>query len=211
MADPDSGSRVVRPGVLLFCAVVVLAAVVVGGYKLTHQSPAPATAAFVPQATVPVTYAVTTPSIAVTPTTQRASTPDPTSNIVNINRVAMVSGMRIDVVAMECGLTKVGSGYATIAASPGSQYCLVRVNVTNRGSSPNMWSAGGQTAFDERSRSFSSESMALMYVSNSNFSGLNPGMSEPDVIPFELPLGDRLTRNELYAGYTGSPAIVPLT
>jgi hypothetical protein len=116
-------------------------------------------------------------------------------NIRNIDRVVVAGGLRIDVLAMECGLTKVGSGYATLAAGPGSQWCLVRVNIKNLSSSPALWSAGSETAYDAKGRNFSSESEAELYVSNSNLFGvMNPGVSAPDVIPFQLPMSDRLVR-----------------
>ena len=124
----------------------------------------------------------------------------------------MADGLRIDVIEMECGLTKVGSGYATLAAEPGSQWCLVRVNVKNISSSPGLWSAGGETAYDARGNSFSSESEAELYVSNSNLmGGINPGVSAPDVIPFELPMNDRLVRMSFYAGFNEAPVSVALS
>jgi hypothetical protein len=131
---------------------------------------------------------------------------------VNIDRVVVAGGIRIDVLEMECGLTRVGSGYATMAAEPGSQWCLVRVNVKNVGSSLASWSAGGETAYDARGDSFSSESEAELYVSNSNLmSGLNPGVSAPDVIPFELSMTDRLVRIDFPGGFNEASVSVPLT
>lgn len=131
--------------------------------------------------------------------------------IETIDRVVVVGGLRIDVVAMECGLTKVGSGDATLRSNPGSQWCLIRVDVKNVSSAPAFWSAGGETGYDPRGSSFSSESLAELYVSNSNlFGSMNPGVSAPDVIPFELPSNDKLVRVTFPAGFTGDSASISL-
>jgi hypothetical protein len=95
------------------------------------------------------------------------------------------------------------------AAEPGSQWCLVRVNVKNISSTPGLWSAGGETAYDARGNSFSSESEAELYVSNSNLiSPMNPGVSAPDVVPIEPPMSDRLVRISFYAGFNEAPVSV---
>jgi hypothetical protein len=78
---------------------VVVAAVVVGGYKIIYPSRAKALSANsnLPLIMVPVTTA-STPTVA-EPPTQSPNTPDLISNIANLSRIVMVSGMPID--AME--------------------------------------------------------------------------------------------------------------
>lgn len=62
MTDPPVKPKMVRPGLLLVCLVIVLVAVIVGGYKITHPSsdstPTPTYAA--PQTTTPPTATPTT-------------------------------------------------------------------------------------------------------------------------------------------------------
>ena|ERR1039458_9337747 len=196
MTESEGETRIVRPGLVLFCAVGLVAAVIAGGYGITHRSLANSPTSIVAQPpTTNVAVPSTSPTVTAPPVTQAPST------VVSIRRVAVADGLRIDVLEMECGLAKVGSGYATLAAEPGSQWCLVRVYVKNISSSPGMWSAGGETAYDSRGNSFSSESDAELYVSNSNLlSGINPGVSAPDVVPFELPMNDKLVRMSFYGG-----------
>jgi hypothetical protein len=207
-----SEGKVVRPGILLFGAVILLAAVIAGGYGITHRSLAntPTSIVSQPQVTNAV-VPTTTPTVTAPPATQPPVVTQAPSGVVNIRRVVVADGMRIDVLEMECGLTKVGSGYATLAAEPGSQWCLVRVNVKNISSSPGLWSAGGETAYDAQGKSFSSESDAELYVSNSNLmSGINPGVSAPDVVPFELPMNDKLVRMSFFGGFNEAAVSVPL-
>jgi hypothetical protein len=205
----DSETRRVSPGLLLFCALVLLAAVIVGGYRIAHRSPGiggsdtQSAGTYVP---------TTTPTVTTETVTQPTAATQPASNIVNVRRVVVAGGIRIDVLEMECGLTRVGAGYATMAADPGSQWCLVRVNVKNVSSSPASWSAGGETGYDARGNSFSSESEAELYVSNSNLMGeMNPGVSAPDVIPFELPMNDHLVRISFPGGFNEPSASVSVS
>ena len=75
-----------------------------------------------------------------------------------------------------------------------------------------LWSAGGETSYDVRGNSFSSESKAELYVSNSNLmSGMNPGVSAPDLVPFELPKTDKLVRISFYSEFNKAPVSVPLS
>ena len=197
MAGSERNSRAVRPGILLLCMVALLAVVIIDGYRITHprSTNTDSQLANQPQSTTYVAP-TTTPTIPAPTTTQAPSG---------------ANGIRVDVISMQCGLTKVGQGYATLAANPGSQYCLVRVYVKNVSSSPNTWSSGGETAYDARGDTFSSESEAELYVSNSNLmQPINPGVEAPDIIPFELPMSVRLVRMSLYAGFNASVS-VPLT
>ena len=212
MAGSERNSRAVRPGILLLCMVALLAVVIVGGYRITHprSTNTDSQLANQPQSTTYVAP-TTTPTIPAPTTTQEPPAAEPQSGTIAINRVVVANGIRVDVISMQCGLTKVGQGYATLAANPGSQYCLVRVYVKNVSSSPNTWSSGGETAYDARGGTFSSESEAELYVSNSNLmQPINPGVEAPDIIPFELPMSDRLVRMSLYAGFNASVS-VPLT
>jgi hypothetical protein len=64
--DASSPSRSVRPGVALFGAIAVLVAVVIGGYKITHQSSA---TTLVTVATAPSTVPTTPPPTTIARTT----------------------------------------------------------------------------------------------------------------------------------------------
>jgi hypothetical protein len=178
--------------------------VIIGGYRLTHPAVSqPSSLGSFNGATTPssTTIATTLPSHTYS---------GPVQTIYIIDRRANVWGISVDVARMECGLRLIGPTDAQLAASPGSRWCLVRVNVKNISSSPSYWSAGGQVAYDTRGDSFTSESDALLYVSNPNVGPLNPGLSEPDIIPFELPTSDKLTKIDLYAGNSVTPVVVPL-
>jgi hypothetical protein len=211
MASSGGNSRTVRPGILLLCMVALLAVVIVGEYRITHPRSTNTDSQLTNQPQSTTYVAPTTTPTSPPPTTTRPRSA-PSTGTVSINRVVVANGIRVDVISMQCGLTKVGQGYATLAADPGSQYCLVRVNVKNVSSSPNTWSSGGETAYDARGNTFSSESEAELYVSNSNLMDpMNPGVTAPDIVPFELPVNDRLVRMSLYSGFSESAISVPLT
>ena len=210
MTSSERNTHAVRPGIVLLSLVALLAVVIFGGYRITHHRSTDADSLLVnrTQSIAPIiTTAITTPTA-----NQAPAVMVPRSRTTSIHRVAVADGLRIDVVSMQCGLSKVGSGYAKLAATPGSQYCLVRLEVKNISSSPNVGFAGSATAYDARGNSFSSESEADLYVSNSALMDpLNPGIELPDVVPFELSKSDRLVRISFYAGFAKAPVSVPLT
>jgi hypothetical protein len=117
--------------------------------------------------------------------------------------------MAYDVESMECRVTQLGTIYAGTTAPAGSQWCLVRLTVTNVGTSPTIYTSGG-TAFDSMGDKFSSDEEAEPYVSDAFGVTLNPGVTISDVVPFQLSMTDSLSRMEFSSFMTPGSVSVPL-
>lgn len=202
-----------RPLVLYASAAVLLLAALVAVFRLEHLTISRVSSGGnpndVPQfaGVVPTTIPGSTPSYPAA--NSGTSQPSDTGNVLNINRTVSVGTMTINVNAMECRLTQIGQDGATLNAQSGSQWCLIRVDVTNIGTTGVTFDVRDQAAYDAAGRQFSSDSDADLYVSNP-FLTLNPGVSGLDVVPFELPMSDSLTRMTFGAVGLPSPVSVSL-
>ncbi|MFY1694154.1 MULTISPECIES: DUF4352 domain-containing protein [unclassified Solwaraspora] len=100
---------------------------------------------------------------------------------------------------IECGKSKVGSGFFTETAQ--GQYCLVTMLVTNIGDEARTFHDGSQRAFDKDGRRFEADTSAGLAVNQdaeSFLTEINPGNQVTAIVAFDVPKGVDLVSLELH-------------
>jgi hypothetical protein len=206
-AARDSRSPV-RPGIVWGSLLVLVVAATFAIYKTHHASSSS-------NPTVSNTFAASQQTTLPPPPNTTISAPPTTAvtqttTFVEINHSVTLGDVAYDVDDMECHVTQVGTTYAGISAPQGAQWCLVKLSMTNVGSSPT-YSPVGETALDPMGDKFSIDENAMLYVSESfGYDPINPGVTVENVIPFQLSMSDILVTLQLSSGSLGS-ADIPLT
>lgn len=208
MNQPAQKPPTVRLSVAVLGVLVVGMGLAMAIYR--HDHPASDSAPFATPSAVVQSPSATVSSLLPAPATTQSTAPaNPSAYVVSINRSVSAGTLLIDIQAMECGVTTIGAAGAELAAPSGAQWCLVRVEVTNKGSSSFTFSAASPLAFDSKGDKFSADNNAVLYVSNP-FLTLNPGVSGLDVVPFQLAMGTRLTSLEFYGPDPLTPVSVSI-
>jgi hypothetical protein len=114
--------------------------------------------------------------------------------------------------AVRCGDHSVGP--ADLAQTASGQFCLVDVTVRNAGTEAALLDPGAQRAFDDQGHGYPMSDRAAVFLNDGNptlLEQIPPGASVPGVLPFEVPVGAKLTALELHDA-TGSTGVrVPLS
>lgn len=119
----------------------------------------------------------------------------------HIGQVAKDGKFAFKVRRVKCGVTALGTGYATIKVPPGAQWCLVSMSVRNIKDSPQTFHATNQYAYTPEERKLSADKGAIHYIPNDEDAikrEVNPGVKIKVVVPFQLSESDRIKRFELH-------------
>jgi hypothetical protein len=145
------------------------------------------------------------PGSAVTP----SSTPSPTSSGPN-SRVYTDGSLRFQVQSMRCGVQKIG---VLITHKPDGQYCLVKVDVQDGGSSPRTLVANRQYMYDRdggQHEAYSALASRIYFPLDSLWNTIQPGGQVSGTLIFDLPVDTSPTHLELHDGLLGNGVQIPL-
>jgi hypothetical protein len=119
----------------------------------------------------------------------------------HIGQVAKDGNFAFTVTGVQCGLTTLGTAPISSTAPAGTQWCLATMNVKDDKNGAGTFGASDQKAIDGHGRQLSPDAGSVIYLPNDDqaiFATVNPGVSISVVIPFQLPIGGKITKLELH-------------
>lgn len=136
-------------------------------------------------------------------TTATTVTTTTAANTPGIGQVAQDGDFAFVVGNVECGakadaVVEGSDGFGeTIPA--GAQECIFPMNVTDDKGTAQTFFASNQYAYDAAGQQFSADTDATIYITNSNDdTQVNPGITITAFVPFQIPVGDKITKLVLH-------------
>lgn len=141
------------------------------------------------------------------PNTQAPSSSPTTAAPAKLTNVGYDGDFKFVVTGVSCE-TSDTSGMLTIPA--GTQECLVNFKISDDKDQGQEYFASNQYAFDAAGRKFSADDQAWMISGSNDMTNVNPGVTITAVAPFQIPVGDKITRLELHDSmFSGGVEIAP--
>ncbi|MBL7489914.1 protein kinase [Frankia sp. AgB1.9] len=137
-----------------------------------------------------------------------SSTPTPTSTGPN-SRLYTDGSLQFQIQSLRCGVQKIG----IIPRKPDGQYCLVKINVRNVGTSSRTLVANQQFMYDQnggRHEAYSALETRLYYPFDSLWNKIQPNAQVSGTLIFDIPVDTGPTRLELHDGLIGQGAQIPV-
>lgn len=138
-----------------------------------------------------------------------SSTPTPTPSGPN-SRVYTDGSLQFQVQSLHCGVQKIG---LLITHKPDGQYCLVKINVRDVGTSDRTLVANQQYMFDRNGgqhEAYSALTSRLYFPLESLWNKISPGGQVNGTLIFDIPANTSPTRLELHDGLLGHGVQIPL-
>jgi hypothetical protein len=138
-----------------------------------------------------------------------SSTPAPTPSGTN-SRVYTDGSLQFQVQSLHCGVQKIG---LLITHKPDGQYCLVKINVRDVGTSDRTLVANQQYMFDRNGgqhEAYSALTSRLYFPLESLWNKISPGGQVNGTLIFDIPANTSPTRLELHDGLLGHGVQIPL-
>ncbi|GAA4940972.1 DUF4352 domain-containing protein [Actinoplanes utahensis] len=124
-----------------------------------------------------------------------------------VSGVSQVSGFRFDVTGLRCGVSSIGP--EGLEQRPGGQFCLLDVNVTNKGREPELFNSEVLRIHDANGEAYAVAEQAAVFLNDRNPTLLNeiePGDTVAGVIPFDVPVDAELNQVTL-RGTLSTPGV----
>jgi hypothetical protein len=108
-----------------------------------------------------------------------------------------------------CGVRKIGA--LLLIHRPDGQYCLVKVDVRNVGTSPRSLTVTRQFLFDGTGTEHQAYSLSRLYFPfESLWNVIQPGAEASGTLVFDIPVAASPTHLELHEGLLGDGVTIPL-
>jgi hypothetical protein len=141
-----------------------------------------------------------------------AATPTVAADAAPAGPSATEGTFAFTITGSKCGVASVGP--TDLLQKATGQFCLVDVAVRNVGKEADLLDSGAQHAVDSQGRQYPVSDRAAVFLNDQTptlLEEIKPGVTVRGVLPFDVPVGAKLTSVVLHESVTSTGVSVPLS